>query len=68
MEPGGVWRTESRKEKVWETGLRLSPVIRARLLFASPGLVAAEVTTFGSLLFAEAFSSFAVCAPLPDKE
>lgn len=67
MEPGGVWRTASRKEKVWETGLRLSPVIRARLLFASSGLAAA-VTRLGSLLFAEAFSSFAVCTPLPDKE
>lgn len=36
VEPGGVWRTESRKEKVWETGLRLSPVNRARLPLPSP--------------------------------
>lgn len=36
VEPGGVWRTESRKEKVWETGLRLSPVINARLPRRSP--------------------------------
>lgn len=31
VQPGGVCRTESRKEKVWETGLRLSPLINAKL-------------------------------------
>lgn len=46
VEPGGVWRTESRKENVWETGLRLSPVNRARLPLPSP------VTLFLSALAA----------------
>lgn len=36
VEPGGVWRTESRKEKVCETGLRLSPVISDRLSWICP--------------------------------
>lgn len=36
VEPGGVWRTESRKEKVCETGLRLSPVISDRLSWTGP--------------------------------
>lgn len=64
VEPGGVWRTESRKEKVWETGLRLSPAINARLLLTSPAkllLLAALATklTLGSGLLVETLSSFA---------
>lgn len=47
VEPGGVWRTESRKENVWETGLRLSPVSRERLPLPSP------VTLFLSALEAK---------------
>lgn len=72
VEPGGVWRTESRKEKVWETGLRLSPVIRARLLPTSPvkpflvTVLAAELMLFSGL--AETFSSFAFCPFLTDTE
>lgn len=43
VEPGGVWSTESRNEKVWETGLKLSPVIKAKLPLTSsdkPALLA----------------------------
>lgn len=36
VEPGGVWSTESRNEKVWDTGLKFSPVIKAKLLLTSP--------------------------------
>lgn len=72
VEPGGVWRTESRKEKVWETGLRFSPVIRARLPLTSPAkpflvtVLAAKLILFSSL--AETFSSFAFCPFLMDTE
>lgn len=70
VEPGGVWRTESRKEKVWETGLRLSPVINARLLLTSPAklllLPAAVKLTLGSGLLVGTFSSFAFCPSLVD--
>lgn len=71
VEPGGVWRTESRKEKVWETGLRLSPVINARLPLTSPatlvlqaGLVAE--LELGSGLHVETFSMFAFGPSLGD--
>lgn len=64
VEPGGVWRTESRKEKVWETGLRLSPDINSRLPLTSsakPLLLAVLATELrlGSGLLGETFSSFA---------
>ncbi len=63
VEPGGVWRTESRKEKVWETGLRLSPVINAKLPLTSPAtlpLLAALVAglLLVSGLLVEIFPSF----------
>lgn len=64
VEPGGVWRTESRKEKVWETGLRLSPVINARLPLTSAATLlllaalAAEPLVASGLLVAP-FSWFA---------
>lgn len=61
VEPGGVWRTESRKEKVWETGLRLSPVNNARLpLTSSPKLLllaTLAAVLLGSGLLGETFSS-----------
>lgn len=63
VEPGGVWRTESRKEKVWETGLRLSPVINIRLppspdtLLLLAALAAELLLASGFLLVT--FSSFA---------
>lgn len=64
VEPGGVWRTESRKEKVWETGLRLSPAINARLPLTSPAklvLLAALAAKLllGSGLLVKTLSSFA---------
>lgn len=64
VEPGGVWRTESRKEKVWETGLRFSPVISARLSLTStaelflPGTLVAALMV-GSGLLVDTFTSFA---------
>lgn len=70
VEPGGVWRTESRKEKVWETGLRLSPVINAKLPLTSPAtlllLAAAAKLILGSGLLVATFSSFAFCPSLAD--
>lgn len=70
-EPGGVWRTESRKEKVWETGLRLSPVIRAKLPLTSPDMLLLAAAPdakpmLGSGLLVGAFSSFALCPSLTD--
>lgn len=63
VEPGGVWRTESRKEKVWETGLRLSPVINARLPLTSPATLLLLAALVAELLLASGllvatFSSF----------
>lgn len=70
VEPGGVWRTESRKEKVWETGLRLSPVISAKLPLTSPAdlfllAAAGSKVRVGSAVLEEAFSSFVFCTSLP---
>lgn len=71
VEPGGVWRTESRKEKVWETGLRLSPVINARLPLTSP----AKLLLFAALaaklildsgLLVTTFSLYAFCPSSAD--
>lgn len=72
VEPGGVWRTESRKEKVWETGLRLSPVISARLPLTSPAklflvtVLAAVLIWFSGL--ADILSSMGFCPFLTDTE
>lgn len=69
VEPGGVWRTESRKEKVCETGLRLSPVINARLPSAATLLLLAALATellLGSGLLVEPFSSFVFWPSLAD--
>lgn len=72
VEPGEVCRTESRKEKVWETGLRLSPVINARLPLTSPAEVVlvvvapADMVALASGLMIETFSLFAFCSPLAD--
>lgn len=71
VEPGGVWRTESRKEKVWETGLKLSPVINARLLLTFPAkllLLAALACKLrvGSGMTGTTFSSFSFCQFLAD--
>lgn len=69
-EPGGVCRTESKKEKVWDTGLRLSPVINAKLLLTSPAklLVAALVpeVMLGSGLLVRTLSSAAFWPSLAD--
>lgn len=60
-EPGGVWSTESRKEKVWETGLKLSPVIKAKLALTSPPLLAAAELILASGLLVGTFSSCCFC-------
>lgn len=69
VEPGGVWRTESRKEKVWETGLRFSPDNSARLPPTSPVLEAVLVVglLLISCLLVKTLSSFAFCPFLPDR-
>lgn len=67
VEPGGVWRTESRKEKVWETGLRLSPVISAKLPLTSPATLLLPWRMFGSGLLVETFSPFDFFLSLSDK-
>lgn len=61
VEPGGVCSTESRKEKVWETGLKLSPVIKAKLALTSPPLLAAAELMFASALMGGAFPSCCFC-------
>lgn len=72
VEPGEVCRTESRKEKVWETGLRLSPVINARLPLTSPAEVVLVVVAPAALLALASglrvatFSLFAFCSSLAD--
>lgn len=72
VEPGEVCRTESRKEKVWETGLRLSPVINARLPLISPAEIAlvvgapAALLALTSGLTVATFSLFAFCSSLAD--
>lgn len=71
VEPGEVCRTESRKEKVWETGLRLSPVINARLPLTSPEVVLvvvapAALLALASGLMVATFSLFAFCSSLAD--
>ena len=61
VEAGGVWSTESRKEKVWETGLRFSPDSRPRLPLSS---AASALGALATLLMAVAAGSLAASVPL----
>jgi hypothetical protein len=75
VEAGGVWRTESRKEKVWETGLRLSPDNNARLSPTSAGLLSLPAPLAAELRLAstlptdeneEFLASSVILTPLAD--